>query len=126
MAFYRHATVAFVGKSLTAIGGQNPIEPAACGKPVVFGPHMENFPDVSCLFVNKEAAVQVTDAAELERVLGELLADPARRERMGAAALELVRTNQGAVARTADLILDHLRDAELYIAPQHRREEVRT
>jgi 3-deoxy-D-manno-octulosonic-acid transferase len=126
MAFYQHATLAFVGKSLTAIGGQNPIEPAACGKPVVFGPHMENFSDVCRLFVTNGAAVQVADAAELECVMDELLTDSARREQMGTAALNIVRANQGAVVRTADLILNHLRDAELYIAPQYRPEEVRT
>src|SRR6185312_13282740 len=65
--FYEHATVVFVGKSLTANGGQNPIEPAALGKPVVFGPNMQNFPDVVRIFLSQNAVVQVRDAEELEQ-----------------------------------------------------------
>lgn len=64
--FYEHATVIFVGKSLTALGGQNPIEPGALRKAMVFGPHMENFADVTRSFLANDAAVQVPDAAGLE------------------------------------------------------------
>ena len=53
--FYEHATVVFVGKSLTAIGGQNPIEPGALGKAMVFGPNMQNFADVDAEFCNAKA-----------------------------------------------------------------------
>ena len=103
--FYQRADVVFVGKSLTAEGGQNPIEPAALGKPVVFGPNMQNFPDIAPAFVRKGGAVQVADVAELERVLADLLADPARRQAMGLAAKEVVRENQGSIGRTAEMIL---------------------
>ena len=61
--------------SLTAQGGQNPIEPGAMGKAMVFGPNMQNFADVVRSFLAQDGAVQVRDAAELERVLSELLAD---------------------------------------------------
>ena len=60
--FYEHATVVFVGKSLTAMGGQNPIEPGALGKAMIFGPNMQNFADVARNFLAKDAAVQVRDA----------------------------------------------------------------
>src|SRR5262249_14373940 len=57
--FYEPATVIFIGKSLTAHGGQNPIEPGALGKAMVFGPNMENFADVARSFLAREAALQV-------------------------------------------------------------------
>jgi 3-deoxy-D-manno-octulosonic-acid transferase len=106
--FYGVADVVFVGKSLTAQGGQNPIEPAALEKAVVFGPNMQNFPQVAPQFVSRGGARQVADAAELERVVGELLADPDLRRRMGQLAREVVRDNQGSLEKTADMILAHL------------------
>ncbi len=106
--FYEHATVVFVGKSLTANGGQNPIEPAALGKPVVFGPNMQNFADVVRTFLAQDSVVQVNDAAELEQTLAALLADPARRVALGAKAQKVVRENQGAVERTVDMIVQAL------------------
>jgi 3-deoxy-D-manno-octulosonic-acid transferase len=118
MNFYREADVVFVGKSLTADGGQNPIEPAALGKTVVFGPNMQNFRDVVRLFLAGNAVVQVQDAAELERTLGELLSDPARRRALGEKALRIVQQNQGAVERTVAMILQALGGSELYIAPK--------
>jgi 3-deoxy-D-manno-octulosonic-acid transferase len=116
-SFYEQATVVFVGKSLTAQGGQNPIEPAALGKATVFGPNMQNFADVARAFLAKNAAVQVNDAAELEKVLSELLADGTRREELGRNARQVVLDNTGAVERTVDMIIRHLEDGELYIAP---------
>jgi 3-deoxy-D-manno-octulosonic-acid transferase len=106
--FYEPATVVFIGKSLTARGGQNPIEPAAQGKAIVFGPNMQNFTDITRAFLRKQAAVQVKNSKELERTLGGLLADAERRAALGRAALELVAENLGAVERTAGMILPHL------------------
>lgn len=116
--FYEHATVVFVGKSLTAKGGQNPIEPAALGKPVVFGPNMQNFADVVRIFLAQQGAVQVGNAAELEETLAALLADPARRAKLGADAQRIVRENQGAVERTVDMIVDHLEGGKHYVVPK--------
>lgn len=116
--FYQQATVIFVGKSITAQGGQNPIEPGALGKAMVFGPHMQNFAEVVRSFLAKDGAVQVRDAVELEKVLGDLLADPGRREQLGQNALAVVRDNQGAIERTVDMIVKHLDGGELYIAPK--------
>lgn len=107
--FYRHAAVVFVGKSLTATGGQNPIEPGALGKAMLFGPHMENFRPIAAEFVTSDAAVQVPDAAALETALATLLTDSARREQLGANALRVVQRNQGAVERTAEMIASALR-----------------
>ena len=104
LSFYESADLVFVGKSLTAQGGQNPIEPAALGKAMVFGPHMENFPHVVPQFLEAGGARQVADERSLERVLGELLMDPARRTEMGRKALEVVRQNAGAMEATVELI----------------------
>jgi 3-deoxy-D-manno-octulosonic-acid transferase len=64
--FYEHAAVVFVGKSLAAIGGQNPIEPAALGKAMVFGPNMQNFAGITRNFVAEDGAMQVGDPTALE------------------------------------------------------------
>jgi 3-deoxy-D-manno-octulosonic-acid transferase len=116
--FYQQATLIFIGKSITAQGGQNPIEPGALGKAMVFGPNMQNFAEVVRSFLAKNAAVQVGNAGELETTLGALLADPPRREQLGQNALAVVRENQGAIERTVEMILKHLDGEELYIAPR--------
>ena len=116
--FYEHATVIFIGKSLLAEGGQNPIEAGALGKAMVFGPNMQNFAEIVRSFVAQKAAIQVRDAAELEKVLGELLADNARREQLGRNALQVVHENLGAIDRTADMIIKHLEGGEMYVAPK--------
>jgi 3-deoxy-D-manno-octulosonic-acid transferase len=116
--FYQHATLIFIGKSLLAQGGQNPIEPGALGKPMVFGPNMQNFAEVVRSFLAKKGAVQVRDAAELEKVLGDLLDDQNRRENLGENALAVVHENQGAIERTVDMIVKNLDSGELYVAPK--------
>ena len=103
--FYEAATVVFVGKSLCAQGGQNPIEPAALGKPVVFGPHMQNFRAVVQAFENANAVVKVADEAALESALAALLDDRARCADLGERALAVVRRNQGATQRTAAMVV---------------------
>jgi 3-deoxy-D-manno-octulosonic-acid transferase len=115
MFFYEHATVVFVGKSLAAKGGQNPIEPGALGKPVVFGPNMQNFPDVVRAFLAGDGALQVNDAFELEKKLTELLANETRCAELGRNALKVVNENLGASERTVNMILAHLGKGEIYI-----------
>ncbi len=108
--FYERADVVFVGKSLTAEGGQNPIEPAALGKPVIFGPNMQNFAQIAPEFIRWDGAIQIEDAAGLERALGDLLANPARRAELGRNAIKVVRANQGSLEKTVEMILAHLPD----------------
>lgn len=117
--FYEHATVVFVGKSLTAEGGQNPLEPGALGRAMVFGPNMQNFADIARRLVEQHGAVQVRDAAGLEVALGHLLGDEKQRAALGRNAFHVVRENLGALDRTAEMIVQHL-DAkgEFYVAPQ--------
>jgi 3-deoxy-D-manno-octulosonic-acid transferase len=117
MNFYQAASVVFVGKSLTAKGGQNPIEPAALGKPTVFGPNMQNFEDVARIFLTQQAVIQVADALALENVFAELLGNEARRRELGERAAKVVRENMGAVDRTVDMIVRHLDTGEHYVAP---------
>jgi len=109
--FYEQATVIFIGKSLTAAGGQNPVEPAALGKAMVFGPNMQNFAQVVGSFLQKDGAVQVKDATELENALENLLADESRREQLGRNALNVIRENLGAVERTVDMIVERVAPA---------------
>lgn len=116
--FYDHATVVFIGKSLTAIGGQNPIEPCAMGKATVFGPNMQNFADVVSLFLAQKAVVQVPDASGLENALLQLLNDPAQRDQLGRSAQAVVQQNLGAIERTVEMIVNGLKDSGLYITPK--------
>jgi 3-deoxy-D-manno-octulosonic-acid transferase len=110
-ALWGLADVAFVGGSLDGKrGGQNMIEPAAFGAAVLFGPHVWNFRDTVQRLLEASAAVQVRDAAELEANLRRLLADGSKRLRLGHAARELVRRQQGATERTLD-VLDQFRAA---------------
>lgn len=106
--FYEHAMVVFVGKSICAQGGQSPIEPAALGKATVMGPNMQNFASIVRSFLLSKAVVQVRDAAELEKVFADLLADTGRREELGRNALAVVQQNQGATQRTIDMLLSKI------------------
>jgi 3-deoxy-D-manno-octulosonic-acid transferase len=97
---YQIGTVVFVGGSLVDAGGHNILEPAVFGKPIVFGPHMENFAEIAQAFLEQGAAVQVKSGRELETALLELLGDPVRRASLGAAARALVEANRGARAKS--------------------------
>lgn len=106
------AHVAYVGGSLDGRrGGQNMIEPAAYGAAVVFGPHVWNFADAARRLVDCGGAVQIADAAGLERALDELLGDAARRARHGQAARQFVLQQQGATERTIALLAPLVGDA---------------
>jgi 3-deoxy-D-manno-octulosonic-acid transferase len=97
---FQVATVVFVGGSLVDAGGHNILEPAVHGKPIVFGPHMQNFAEIAQTFLGGQAAIQVADAGELATVIVRLSADPVERARLGAAARALVEANRGAQPRT--------------------------
>lgn len=113
--FYERADVIFVGKSLAAHGGQNPVEPGALGKAMVFGPNMENFPQIAPAFVAERGAIQVKDAFDLESTLERLLADKALRAELGANALRVVQKNQGAMQRTVEMVVARLEHSETHI-----------
>jgi 3-deoxy-D-manno-octulosonic-acid transferase len=99
-SLYAEADVVFVGGSLATWGGHNIIEPASHGKPVLFGPHMQNFADIARLFLDAEAALQVKDETSLESTLRELLLSPELRGALSRRALDIVSANRGAADRT--------------------------
>ena len=101
---FQVATVVFVGGSLVDAGGHNILEPAVFGKPIVFGPYMQNFAEIATTFLDNAAGVQVRSARDLETVLLELLDDPVRRASLGAAARALVEANRGARAKSLEAI----------------------
>jgi len=105
---YKIATVIFVGKSLAGQGGQNIVEAAASGRPVVFGPNMQNFKAIAREFVAEGACVQVPDAGALRRALRELFNDEPRRKNIAAAARRVIESNVGATSRSVDLIAQSL------------------
>ena len=108
-SFFAVATVVFMGKSLTAQGGQNPIEPAAAGRVIVFGPFMQNFRAVVVGLLAAKGAVQVADETELADKIPVLLGDLELREALGRAARGVVEANKGASQRTADWLGQTLR-----------------
>ena len=105
---YQIATAVFVGGSLIPAGGHNILEPALYGRSIVFGPHMENFKEITETFLTNRAAIQVHNARELESTIVALMGDPVRRARLGAAARALIDANRGAKDRTLAVIADLL------------------
>jgi len=101
---YQIATVVFVGGSLVAAGGHNILEPAFYGKPIVFGPHMENFAEIADTFLANDAAIQVQSPHELDEAIISLMGDPVRRARLGAAARALIDANRGAKEKTVAVV----------------------
>ena len=97
------ASVIFMGKSLTAHGGQNIIEPAAYRKPIMVGPNLENFKEVVGDFLAADAVIQVPDAQTLSDRLGELLADRSMQTKYGERAAALVQEKRGSLERTLKL-----------------------
>lgn len=103
--WYRFATVVFIGKSLTSVGGQNPAEAIALGKPVLFGPHMENFAAITGHLTSIGGAVQVRTEAELREQIASLLSDPNLRSAIGARGADALRAHEGATEKTARMTL---------------------
>jgi 3-deoxy-D-manno-octulosonic-acid transferase len=92
-----------VGGSFKDFGGQNPLEPAAQGVPVVFGPFMKHFQDIAVVLLEAGAALKVEGAEKLGEVLEELLGQPERLKSMGEAGRREVARRTGAAEKTADL-----------------------
>jgi 3-deoxy-D-manno-octulosonic-acid transferase len=103
-SLYAAVDVAFVGGSLVPVGGHNLLEPAALGVPVITGPYQSNGKEIAQLLLERGAALEVGDTAELADVLTRLFADPVTRQRMGASARHTVDVNRGSVARLIELI----------------------
>lgn len=106
--FYKVATAIFVGKSLVGEGGQNIVEAAASGHPVIFGPNMQNFRAIAHQFVTEGACIQVQGADALRGAVEDLLENPQRRQAISAAAHRVIQSNVGATNRCVELITDAL------------------
>lgn len=101
---YASSDVAFVGGSLEPLGGQNILEPCALGVPVVFGPHMFNFPDISRWTIKEGAGRMVQDEQGLKETVSELLANPSLRDEMGNKGMAFIEAHRGALEKNYHLI----------------------
>ena len=99
---YMLADLVYVGGSLVPIGGHNIMEPMACGKPVLVGPHMENFRAVTEFCLDTGAIRQVEDGQTLLGHVEELLSDPVLLHAMGEQGQAVIAVNQGVAIRTAE------------------------
>ena len=103
---YSIADIALIGKSFSGIGGQNPLEPAYWGKPVLCGPHMENFPFMQ-EFYDAGAAFKVEPAFLAEKI-GQLLADPDLAKAAGEKAKALYASKAGAVGKAMEIVVKYI------------------
>ncbi|MFA5038247.1 MAG: 3-deoxy-D-manno-octulosonic acid transferase [Candidatus Omnitrophota bacterium] len=99
-AVYSLADVVFIGGSLVKKGGHNPIEPAVFGKPVLFGPFMDNFREIRDIFIKEKAAIEVEHSQGLEYEMRRLLASPAERKALGERGRQILSGHRGATERT--------------------------
>ena len=102
--FYSLANVVFVGRSLVSMGGSDPMEVAALAKPVLVGPHMENFSQPTELLASDGGLIQLSAVEGLAAAVMELLADRSRIKQMGRNARQVVLNQQGATGRTLDAL----------------------
>ncbi|MGE0886281.1 MAG: 3-deoxy-D-manno-octulosonic acid transferase [Blastocatellales bacterium] len=113
-ALYRFASLVFVGGSLVPIGGHNILEPAFFAKPIVVGPHMQNFRQITEEFLRRDAVIQIqqTDSQEqttnLSQIFAELLDDKTRARQLGENARQAIGENRGATVRTVSAVADLL------------------
>ncbi len=103
--FYSLADTVFVGRTLVPMGGSDPMEVAALGKPIIIGPHTENFALPVQAFREKNAIREIECAGVLGSAVASLLSDKVARETMGQQARRVVLDNQGATARTVDALV---------------------
>ena len=106
-AVYGISTIAIIGKSFRGLGGQNPLEPAYWGVPVVCGPHMENFPVIED-FYHAGAAIRVNERS-LFHTVEELLLSPEKGREIGFNAQRMYQQNAGAVERAMKLIEQYMK-----------------
>jgi len=104
LLFYAASDVAFVGGSLVPVGGHNMLEPVSLGVPVVVGPHLHNFEELSEALFEVGGARRVRDREELESAVSELLSDAGAREGMAENGSRLIEANRGASQRLLDIV----------------------
>lgn len=104
MKLYALSDMVFVGGSLVPVGGHNLLEPASVGAPVLFGPHMHNFREITALVLDARAGEQVHDPVQLEAALHSLAGDETTRKAMGENGRRLMTAQGGAAALHMDII----------------------
>ncbi len=109
--FFRAADIVFMGKSLSATGGQNPLEPARLDCAILFGPHMENFAEVAAHLLDGGGALRIADEAALVRAVGGLLSDANARTRMAAAAKATAMAEAGVLDAVMAALEPYLEDS---------------
>jgi 3-deoxy-D-manno-octulosonic-acid transferase len=100
---FSKVSIAFIGGSLVQKGGQNILEPAFWAKPIMFGPHMENFP-FAIDFLHKSAAIRVKNADDIADNVIRLLNDKETASAMGKNAKAIIENNRGAVNKALELV----------------------
>jgi 3-deoxy-D-manno-octulosonic-acid transferase len=101
---FQYATVVYMGGTLVPTGGHNVLEPARHSKPIVFGPHMENFRDIARLFLEAKAAIQIQQSSQLAPAISGLLSNPRQAAELSRNALSIVDQNSGATERALQLL----------------------
>jgi len=101
---YGAADVAVIGGSFIPHGGQNPLEASAWKLPVLFGPHMNNFRDISQKLVEAGGAIPVTDGEGLTDAVSRLLVNEEERRKTGAAGYDTILQNRGALHKTVEAV----------------------
>ena len=108
LSYYSICDIAFIGGSLIDTGGQNMLEAAAASKPILFGPSMFNFEKIAQLFLEKDAAIQVSNADDLMKTISALLMDDLKRQKLGENAKNSFEKNRGAIDRLMKLIIPNI------------------
>lgn len=104
LTYYASCDVAFIGGSFGAVGGHNALEAAGLVKPVLFGPNMQNFAEISQMLLSAGAAMMVKDPDDLAETAVALLQNDQRRLAMGQAGYRLIEENKGALERTLTVV----------------------
>lgn len=112
LKFYSIAELVFVGGSLVPVGGHNLLEASLLSKPVLFGPHMQNFKEIASLVMESGAGLQVGNSEELKEKVMELLGSAELRQDMGTHGFDLLSEHAGATRKTLDIIARHKDAAE--------------
>lgn len=110
LLMYSASDIVFVGGSLIPRGGHNMLEPAALGKPILTGPHLYNFNEISELFVAEKALIKITSAETLAQQIIRMMQNEEERLKMSERVLKVVATNRGALAKQLDLVSKILRE----------------
>ena len=110
MSYFSISDIAFIGGSLSNNGGQNMLEAASLSKPIIFGPSVFNFEEISKRLLDDGSAIQVGSAEELMQTISELLLDNEKRKLIGQSAKTTFENNRGAVAKVFEAIAPHIED----------------